>query len=261
VELDDQLRRWFEGLEAELLPQVRGVGPEQLQRRGRRRRHARWALAAVAAAVLVGGIVLARSWLWPLAQRETVPIGPAPSVTVPPSPTTAPASPGSPTTGKPTTTREPTTTAPPATTAPRGTAGIAGVRWHHDTGRCTPFLRPVINRTWQTSAPRLQGVTPGASVPLWLRNKQAPPNVPDPSPDPELSKPAPDVVIYATVVFPDGSRHRSRPLRLDRRSQEVAITYPGDFPGAPPTRAAGDYTVLWTAGDGFLACDGFQVAR
>jgi hypothetical protein len=255
VELDDQLRRRFEGLEAQVLPQVRWVSLEQLQRRGRRRRHTQWALAAVAAAVLVGGIVLARSGLWPLAQPDTVPIGPAPSVTVPPPPTTAPASPASPTTGKPTTTRE------PATTAPRGTAGIAGVRWHHATLSCTPFLRPVINRSWQTSAPKLQAVAPGASVPLGLRNKQAPPNVPDPSPDPELSKPAPDVVIHATVVFPDGSRHRSRPLRLDRQSQEVAISYPGDFPGAPPIGAAGDYTVLWTAGDGFLACDGFQVAR
>jgi len=176
-------------------------------------------------------------------------------VTVPPPPTTGPPSTGSPTTGQPTTTRQPTTT------APRETAGIAGLRWHHETGRCTPFLRPVINRTWQTSAPRLQTVTPGDPVPLLLRNKQAPPNVPDSSPDPELSMPAPDVVIFATVVFPDGGRHRSRPLRLDRGSQQVSITYPRDFPGAPPIGAPGDYTVVWTAGNGFLACDGFRAAR
>jgi hypothetical protein len=256
VEFDDQLRRRFEGLESELLPQVRGVGPEQLHRRGRRRRHAQWALAAVAAAVLVGGIVLARSWL-PLARPEFGPIRPAPSVTVPAPTTTAPSSAGT-TTGRATTT---TTDKATTTTARQGGVGIAAVRWHHATLRCTPYPRPVINRTWQTSAPKLQAVAPGASVPLRLRNKQAPGNVPNPTPDPELFKPAPDVVIYATVVFPDGSGHRSRPLRLDRSSQEVAITYPGDFPGAPPVRAAGDYTVLWTAGDGFLACDGFQVAR
>jgi eukaryotic-like serine/threonine-protein kinase len=260
MELDDQLRYRLKSLEAELLPQVRGVGPEQLRRRGRRWRYAQWALAAVAAAVLVGGVVV-RSWLWPAAQPDTVPVGPVPSVTVPPPPTTAPPTPTSPTTGKPATTRAPTTTAAPVTTARQGEASIAGVRWHHDTGRCTPFLSPVINRSWQTSAPRLQPVAPGASVPLWLRNKQAPGNAPNQPPDPELSKPAPDVVIYATVVFPDGSRHRSQPLRLDRQSQEVSITYPGDFPGAPPIGAAGDYTVLWTTGQGFLACDGFQVAR
>jgi len=121
-------------------------------------------------------------------------------------------------------------------------------------------VRPVINRTWQTSGPILQAVAPRTSVVLGLRNKQAPGNVPEPH-DPELDKPAPDVAIEATVVFPDGSRHGSRPLRLDRASQQLSATYPSDFPGAPPVSAAGDYTVLWTTGGGYLACSGFQVAR
>jgi hypothetical protein len=252
VAFDDRLRRRFEGLEAELLPQVRGIGVEELERRGRRWRRTRRALAVALVPLLVACLVLARSWLRPAALHETTPVGPAPSVTLPAPPTTAPRQ-----AGQTTTTQPPTTTSPPTTTTPPRT-GLAGVRWHHDSFRCTPYLQPVINRTWQTSSPRLTAVAPGESVPLRLRNKQAPGNVPNPTPDPELYEPAPDVVIHATVVFPDDSRHRSRSLRLQRVSQQVDIVYPGDFPGAPPISAAGDYTVLWTAPDGFLACDGFQ---
>ncbi len=248
MESDDQLRRRFEGLEAELLPQVRGVGLEELRRRGRQGRHARWSRGTLAAAVLVGVLVLARSWLGPSAQPQPGPIGPGPSVTAPVPNTVAGGA--TPTTAG---------TASSSTTAPQGAGGIAGMRWQHGSLKCGPYVRPVINRSWQFSAPR-QAVAPGASVTLSLRNKQAPGNVPGPH-DPELYKPAPDVVIEATVVFPDGGRHQSRPLRLDRSSQQVSISYPDDFPGAPPVSALGDYTVLWTTGGGFLACDGFQVAR
>jgi len=250
VESDDQLRRRFEGLEAELLPQVRGVGLEDLRRRGRQGRHARWARGTLAAAVLVGALVLARSWLGPSAQPQPGPIGPGPSVTAPVPNTVAGGA--TPTTGA---------TASSSTTGQQRGGDLAGVRWHHQSLPCTPTRRPVVNRTWQTTTPRLQAVAPGMSVVLSLRNKQAPGNAPSQTADPELSKPAPDVVIEVTVVFPDGSRHGSRPLRLDRASQQVGVTFPDDFPGALPVSAPGDYTVLWTTGGGFLACDGFQVAR
>lgn len=250
MDFDDQLRRRLLGLEAELLEQLREVDPERPRRRARRRRHAQLALAGVGVAILVGGMVVATPWLRSPVQYDVAPLASAPSVTVQPT-----------TTSGPPTTAPPTTIAPPATTTAPGAAGSVGLRWRHDNGRCTAYPKPVINRTWQVAAPRLKAVSPGGSVPLWLRNKQAPSNGGFPTSAPELFKPAPAVDIYATVVFPNGSRYTSRPLPLDRQSQEVTITYPRDFPRAQPTSAAGDYTVVWSTAAGFLACDGFQVAR
>jgi hypothetical protein len=120
----------------------------------------------------------------------------------------------------------------------------AGPRFNPDTLTCDNRPPVAIARDWQVSAPRgMPGpVRPRAVVQLGLRIRGGTPN---------------DVYyVGARVIAPDGSATTATTVLMGDEWAE--LLYPLDFPGAPPVDA-GVYTVVWEAGGGVIACDGFVV--
>jgi hypothetical protein len=102
----------------------------------------------------------------------------------------------------------------------------------------------MIEREWQVSAPRgFPGpVRPGDLVQLGLRDK--------------FGGMTSALWVLARVIGPDGSSTTA--TAFIQGDQWAYVRYPHEFVGAVPV-AAGVYTVVWEAGGGFIACDGFVV--
>lgn len=113
-------------------------------------------------------------------------------------------------------------------------------------GGCVNQPAPVIDASWQTSAPRSgsDSVYAGDSLQIGLRNKFDGPN---------------DVYsVAAEVIAPDGSVTVANTVVSG--SDWAYLTYPDDF--APAYLAgtfSGTFTIVWETESGFLACDGFTV--
>jgi hypothetical protein len=109
---------------------------------------------------------------------------------------------------------------------------------------CSPYPQPTIARSWQVSAPRgwPGAVFSGESVQVGLRNK--------------FGSSTEAYVVTATVFAPDGSVGQS--TRILSADGWAYLQYPDDFDGGS-TYSDGAYTVIWTIGGGFVACDGFEV--
>jgi hypothetical protein len=108
---------------------------------------------------------------------------------------------------------------------------------------CNDAPRSAIDRTWQVAAPRVSPTT-GERVEIGLRNKFG------------AAGETHDLTVR--VIGPDGVSSAPLKVKVTADKWENAY-YPDNFPPAPPTRE-GTHTVIWEAPEGFVACDGFQVA-
>ena len=125
-------------------------------------------------------------------------------------------------------------------------AGAAAQEPRYDaaTGDCRPYRKGVIDRQWQTSAPR-NPVRVGQPVTVGLREK--------------YGETGTRRLVRARIVGA-ASLLESRPVAMVD-DDFADVTLPQDF---RPTQSLGPgpYTVLWLlaeGGGGFLACDGFVI--
>jgi len=145
-----------------------------------------------------------------------------------------------------------TTTSPPVasttvTSAPSPASNtpvdLSSLRYDSAVGHCPNAPFAYDGQVWQTTAPRAPDDPPvglGQAVTVGLRQKSGTVTVP----------------VTATVTTPEGTTAMASGVA--NADSFLDLSYPAMFTGAGTKPSSpGDFTVIWTAAGGFVACDGW----